>query len=181
VRVFIGSNFGYIKAIAFTMLLSNIGSIVYIPFYKLAWNAYNVKNDEALYEFWIILYSLSVFSFQIGFNVAHWIFGYKYYKIGNVMQYFLADEPQPVPEHVIRRDRLQNMIWLGLNIGVALFCLFFFFISNINYYNPNNKPLMKKFALCYTYGKTTLGLLQIVSAVYLGYGIYKIRQLAKKG
>jgi hypothetical protein len=53
-----------------------------------------------------------------GFNVAHWIFGYKYYKIQHAMKHLIATGK--VPPRVRKCDSAINYIFITINCLVTL-------------------------------------------------------------
>jgi hypothetical protein len=113
-----------------------------------------------------------------GFNIAHWILGFKYYKIGRVIKYFIGDNPQPVPEEIVRSHTSTNKCFIIVNVTVAVIASLAYGLSQIIYFINQSYAAFFVYII-YALMKSVSEILQIISALYMGFGIYKIRQLAK--
>lgn len=103
------------------------------------------------------------------FNVALWIFCYKYYKIHQPIKY--SKQGQRVPLRIRKRDKAINTVFLVLNISIGILAGVVYFISG----QVSGIFFNKVYSAC----KITVDLLQINSALFLFYGMFMIRKLTK--
>ena len=111
--------------------------------------------------------SVATLMMNVGFNVSHWIFSFKYYKIQHAMQYLMKGK-RPPPE-VMAFDARLNKFFIALNILVPLAtsCLYAIACLTLNF------ELLTYYAYC----KIIVGFLDVVSAGFLIYGIVKIGKI----
>lgn len=105
------------------------------------------------------------------FNVQHWIFGFKYYKLAEVMEFLYAGKK--VPEQVMKRHKCMNITFIILNFMVSLMAggIYYAWMLFIRAGEDfNTLPFSKT----YTCGKILVGLLDIISGGFLIYGILSI-------
>lgn len=102
-----------------------------------------------------------------GFNVSHWIFSFKYYKIQHAMQYLMKGK-RPPPE-VMAFDARLNKFFIALNILVPLAAAAFFAIACVT--------LSWELLKIYSYLRMAVGFLDVVSAGFLIYGIVQIGKI----
>ena len=81
-----------------------------------------------------------------------------------------------VPEEITKNIEHTNKVFISINAIVPLFGGIFYFCQfGFNY---SNDALPEAFAWCSVSEKLAFCLLQMVSASFLGYGIYQIKQQA---
>lgn len=114
--------------------------------------------------------SSMVFLSDFGFNIAHWVFSYKYYKIQKIMPTVQAEGE--VSEETKASLERTNKIFIAINTLLPLSegVIFFFALTD---------PAKDK-VLSWVYMSAQLSVctMQIVSGCFLAYGIFKIRQQA---
>jgi hypothetical protein len=103
-----------------------------------------------------------------GFNLAHWIFSFKYYKIQHAMKHLIATGK--VPPRVRKCDSAINYFFITINGLVAL-------ANGLSYMLLPFKP--QTFYPVYAATKVAVGFLDIVSAGFLIYGIARIWFLSR--
>lgn len=116
---------------------------------------------------------------DIGYAVAHWVFGFKYFKIQAVMQYFFGPTATEVPAELKAKHDRTNKTFVVLNYGFPVVEGVFTFAAN--YCFILHKPAYHTLNYFAVVGRFGVGVLEVVSAFYLSYGVNRIRLLAKSG
>lgn len=113
----------------------------------------------------------------VGYNIAHWIFGFKYFKISRVMIYFIKS--QRVPPSRRQKDEKINTVFIWLNFAVALAATAanFMWLQEIR---DQNAKAINFWSKLYATLKICVGLLDVISAGFLCAGIWGIHETAKK-
>ena len=110
------------------------------------------------------------------FNVSHWIFSFKYYEISRHTPYVI-DESE-IPDKVIRSNKALNRCFLTFNILVPLLQGISTFMNNLTYFNQGKSVPIWNITMNIIQYLTFL--LQIISGIFFGFAIYKIKQQISK-
>ena len=116
----------------------------------------------------------SWFIFCMFQNISHWMFSYEYYNM--VRQIPFVIEEIPLPEGMLRSNRIQYWFWMILNTVLAfLFSVAnFYFAVTTEKSDEVGKATALKFYSIFFFGYS---LLSIVSGIYLAVSIYQIKKL----
>ena len=91
--------------------------------------------------FWQVLVAVSVVAKDVGNGVGHWIFGFKYFKIQDVMKFFINN--QDVPDHLRKKHDQLNFAFIAINIIAPLVEGTFYLLANAAYVTKH--PLFPTF------------------------------------
>ena len=154
-RVYNGSQFKYIKQIGWLFLACAVAAIPSVALYQ--------PNQSTISFF---SQSISIFVRDSCFNVANWVFSFKYYKISVVMPLML--DGIQVPDELVTKIQRINNSMIALNVFIPIVQI----AGYITY------DLTNRFALIATVSRLSISLLKVVSACFLGIGINRIRKQA---
>ena len=117
-----GSNLRYVKLIAWFSICSSVGLVVETFVYLLGYN----KAETSLWSAFFRGFSTTLIF--LGFNMAHWIFCFMYFKIQSNM-WFLTNN-QTVPLTVQLRDQQIDFFFKAVNTLVSILagCAFSFML-----------------------------------------------------
>lgn len=102
------------------------------------------------------------------FNVAHWLFAFEYYTISRFMPFVV--EGQQIPAEMVAKDKMVYVAMLSLNFLIPLAEA-----STLLIYNLNDERTRLETISMITM-RVVVGVLQIVSGVFLGYAILKVKR-----
>ena len=88
VKVYKDTSYFYVACIAWLLLIYSIGA--FFGIYATYWINRNFYVSTSLCLKWSLARSVFIFMRDFGTCVAHWVFGFKYFKIGSVYKYFAA-------------------------------------------------------------------------------------------
>ena len=148
--------------LAISNLVNSIGPL-------LDYLLYNGENSNTML---IIFMAVSYTIYYTCFNVAHWLFAYEYFNLVRTIPYVFANKK--IPQELLASNKRQYWFWLTLNI---VFSLIFGLIASLAYLKFENKTANTFITVSFVVNYYIIGLLQIVSGVYLGHSIYKIREI----
>ena len=156
---------GIIKILALLIISTICLSIYFL--------AYRFHKDYQK-DVWQIV---RIASYGIGFaclNVAHWLFAFEYYNLIRIRPY--AEKDQPVPVHVVKSNNCQYWFWIAVNLATPIaesICLLFYAKA---LKQPNHQVMhrLKKVVLI---GFSLNFFLQIITGIYLGYAIIRIKRI----
>lgn len=167
-KVYKGRNFKFVKRTIWLLIICNIGNIAF----AFSNRDFTVSMERNLG--YSLLNSGSKFVQTSSFNEANWVFAYRYFTISQGMPYALNG--QVVPAEIIRRNQMLGFVLLVLNFVFPL-------MQGVAYYNANMKlpddPNYKGALLFVVAANLLVVILQIISAVFFGYSLLKIRQSLK--
>jgi hypothetical protein len=109
--------------------------------------------------------------------VAHWIFSFKYYKIGVVLKF--ATVRKVVPGSVIQSFKRVNFIFIAFSLFFSIATAYVYYLSKVATWVDGNTDLYLKYDFIYGILKMIVGLLLFMTAVFLIIGIFKIYKIAK--
>jgi hypothetical protein len=90
-RAYRGTSYLYVKIIAWLLFISSVSVILTL------YCTFELFNDPKALK-WRITYATMMFFNEAGNCLSHWIFCFKYFKIGSVFKYFMAEEQTDVPK-----------------------------------------------------------------------------------
>ena len=176
-KVIKGSKYKFIIYILILLLISNVATIVYTNDCQMIFELFNNPDDNINIQPWLYLQLFVVPIKDSCFNVAHLSFAFEYFKLARIMPYVLKQ--QDVPLKVITLDQCIFRFWLFLNILAPI-------LEGVGEFGFNSKilsttlrqPTVKTYwdPIQFSF-KVLVGLLQCVIGGYLGYAVFKIRQL----
>ena len=176
IRVLLGAKFSFVVIIAILLIVSNVSSIADL----IAANnliKYYFDSNESGWERANWMMGVFSFSRDATFSVANWIFSYEYYRIAKFMPFVVLD--REVPASLISRDRLIFWLVLGLNILAPLATSTTGFIANLE--GGRTDQSAKNWIIASIVTRYSVGLMQLVSGVFIGVAIYKIRAFIADG
>ena len=160
IRVYVGSQLVFVQQISWLLLSASFGAIVYGSLFC------HTPEKQSAQTFNFAMLSICLAVKDACFSVGYWIFAFKYYKIQKVMP--IMQSGKEVPQNIIVCVQRTNTVFILINLTAPLLEGVAFFLSdqyNNKFQASLNVYVSSKFAIC---------LLQVVSAGFLGYGIYKI-------
>ena len=89
------------------------------------------------------------------------MFSFEYYNMVRIIPFVLDDIP--IPENIIKLNKTQFWVWIILNTIAAVLWVITAFFSSLNFFS---------YIINF--------LLGLISAIYLGLSIYRIRKLTKQ-
>jgi hypothetical protein len=162
-----GSNLRYVKLIAWFSICSSVGIII---------NSYFYTRHKKRGGIWArFIYCLGFTVSYLGFNMAHWIFCFMYFKIQSNM-WFLTNN-QTVPLTVQMRDQQIDFFFKAVNTLVPILagCAYILTVC-FSSSSATKDGLLQIYAVL----KFTVGVLNMISAGFLCYGVLRIRYISKK-
>jgi hypothetical protein len=177
IRVFSGRRFSFVVKLIVLLIFSNMAAIS-----ATSANYEFTQHDQTTKDvnLWIYIQSVSSAIRDTCFNVSHWMFAFEYYSISRYMP-FLLMKLSPEADMISFDEKIYK-VFLVLNIllpvvnGVSL--AVFNFCDKI--YPPEeigHCTFWSKFQFTVLY---LVGVLMLISGVYLGYAITKIRKHLKE-
>jgi hypothetical protein len=129
---------------------------------------------------WSIVQGVGIFMRDFGSCLGHWVFAFKYFKVGTFFHYFMGSTRQEVPERTKSIIDWIDIGFMAANTLAALALGYLYYAANtatlegnkVLYAQLFNKQLDARF---------TVASLQVISAGFLGAGIFKISRVAKSG
>ena len=107
------------------------------------------------------------------FNVSHWIFSFQYYSTAYGMHYFLSKNE--MSEYTVKFNKALQITMIILNTLVPLVYSICLFEYKKTIYQKYEIPNV--WSLPFIITKYSVEAFQIISGIFLGYAIFKIRQL----
>jgi hypothetical protein len=90
VKVYCGTSFLYVKMIAWLLLISSVSAGLSVYAYDQVTKTLRTDPEACLK--WAAAQATGIFLKDAGSCLSHWIFCFKYFKIGTVHKYFMAEE-----------------------------------------------------------------------------------------
>ena len=101
------------------------------------------------------------------------MFSYEYYNMVRIIPFVLDDSS--VPERIVKSNRIQYWVLLVINAVVAfIYAITYYFFDVAYFINNGNYSEAIRFG---TFSYLALCLLSIISGVYLGLSIYRIKKM----
>lgn len=150
-----GSDYAYVKAVGWLLLLSNVALISQQYFYDQYSVPNSITNDFG--------YAASVAGFYGAYTIAHWIFGFKYFKVGNVLKFVTNDQPVPAE----RTQLFERVNYLAIAISALAAAVAGILIYLLHAVDKTNL-LFGVVYWSYALTKVFIGLLQLITAILLG-------------
>ena len=146
-------------------MFSNIGLLAYqITFWRIRTYTHSL--------FWIN--AISYFIYWVFQNISHWMFSFEYYQLARVIPFVLEDIP--LDEDMVKSNRVQYWFWLILNVIFAFLygaSVYFLYVA-YGIHNPEGMVREEKYStICFF----ALSVLSIVSMIYFGFSILRIKKL----
>ena len=129
------------------------------------------KNEGEL-ELWIWALAIASYIRDSTFNVANWIFCFEYYRTASLIPYFFNSDTVPA-KFMSRMNGIFNGI-LYCNFIAPFLRAFFQLMSDLN--GLRNNSTAQFWLICYIIAMMWVGLMQLVSAIFLGLALNNIRR-----
>jgi hypothetical protein len=97
VKVYYGTSFLFVKMIAWLLLVSSVGAALYVYSYDQVTKTLRTDpwmDPDASLK-WAAAWAMGSFFMDVGSCLSHWVFCFKYFKIGTVHKYFMAETDVP--------------------------------------------------------------------------------------
>lgn len=109
------------------------------------------------------------------FNVSHWVFAFQYFNSAATMP-FIYDQAEQ-PESQVKRLKLLNTLMLAINIFVPIVYSLVLIYINIVEVRDGASPISTSVLVFWTYtvSHDMVGVLQLVSGIFLLVAVFKIR------
>lgn len=174
--------FPFVTMIASLLFVANLGFILQVIGYDMfvLLITSDGTNKQKSERFWIQWAGVFSGAHDLAFNCAHWTFSFEYYKIARSMPFALRGVA--LPHRMVVCQWTLNLVFMTLNILVPLFSsicdsvLIALFAKSFNQ-NVDTEGWTKAGIVFHL----LVGLLQVISGLFLGYAIIKIRQFLGKG
>jgi hypothetical protein len=165
VKVYTGSKYTLIIVLTIMLLVSNIAAVLSDDFAK----KYSNTTDVA----WLVFECIATWLRDMFFNLAHWVFCYKYWLISiDVEAVFTGVEKKP---------KNVNAVMIGLDIVMPLVYTTCFGVMALKYPNNVANPVQPPTWLLGTYlvSAYSKGVLLLIAAWYLADSMRRIRHFVK--
>lgn len=131
-----------------------------------------VGTDQAGLPFksigWVWVQCCAEFVRDATFNVSHWLFAFEYYTISRFMPFVV--EGLQIPSEMVAKDKVVYVAILSLNLLIPLAEATSLLIYNLN----DERTRLETIGMITM--RVAVGVLQIVSGVFLGYAILKVKR-----
>lgn len=179
---------GYIVVLARTWRGSKYMFVIAISLMLLGSNLFAILSDSAMKPWildpsggkkipYLLLQCLSTFVRDSLFNLAHWVFSYKYWLIGVEMEQLLLNHHK-----YTQKSQTINRLFIALDFAVPLVYTSLYYAVNIQYDgNPDDFTYQLNVLLvCFFVCSALRGCLLLISALLLGDALFRMRRAIEK-
>lgn len=165
VKVYTGSKYTLIIVLTIMLMVSNITAVLSDGFAK---KYYNTTDDT-----WLVFECIASWLRDMFFNLAHWVFCYKYWLI--------SVDVEAVFTGVEKKQRNVNAVMIGLDIVMPLLYATCFGVMVLKYPNNVANPVQPPAWLLsiYLISAYSKGGLLMIAAWYLADSMRRIRHFVK--
>ena len=169
IKVLKNTKFVFMIKMTSLLLVSNAAGVMVVIA-----DANITKSDFSV--IWAWTQAIFVFMRTTTINSAYWLFAFQYYKISRYTPYLLkSDTP---PDEMVNFDDKINVVLTVLNVFFPFFVAVTLLIYNLCLFHEDisDDQTCTAWIISSTVGLFLVGLIQLISGVYFGWAVLKIRK-----